>query len=1434
VAVPAGALTEDAMFTVNTPTVDGSSPDALTNVMVEITAFGTDSDQEITHFDQPVIIGISYAGVELGELEPGLMIKYYDEELRDWRYMATYLDTENNIAYTRSNHLTVFGMDVPNWQAARLPGLDGAQTSLFTGAATYSMPFWTPPGPGGFQPSLALSYNSQVVDRATALTQASFVGMGWSLDSGAIERDFHGTMDYLGDDTFTINVNGLSERLLPGTDGYYHTASESFWRITWDTNANVWYAWDTSGTKYTFGETLDSRAHYWRYDINDYFGTCDEQEIVWRYSLNSVENAFGQELTYTYENATKIINDLCDENRQLTSDIASYPTTITYPNNRYRVEYVWATDRLDFWPNWVSNPEIQVFYQNRNLDKIRMMQDTQGDGIFEKILRIYEFTYEADTSANSIFPNMLWNLDAATGRTLTLASVQEWGLDGSSSLPATTFTYDDSQNDTHDDMHLLEIDNGYGGSVKFNYELWYDTDPTHISQGNTWTETISDYEHIGEAPAIGAACRSGGDLKKWVISTADVWCDAGGIRLQHLSGATRAYTFKVLSSGGVNARREWVRPGGVYYVSSLFKEFPIGQPMNAQLALFDTWPAEGDYFPTPPINLGDTAATGFISWATNRTHNLYAMARCEHCVVKNLNLYLVPSFWRVTSKTVKASDGDPEMAYQYTYSGATLNNAGNSASVCGAGQTNCFYDAYTEFRGHETVTETRPDGSTVETGFGQTDTDMGRVLYVTVRDRYGNLLSQTNYAYTSETIPVNTSLLPKNENGVPYNNLTINWTKQTSVETTTYEGAAGSDFLKTKVEYTYATAAQYGNLTHQIESAWNGSGYDYYRDTVTYYYPNSGTYRVGLPGAQNVYRCDAGGCVNNNAHLMSSQWYLYDNNTAYNQTPTNGVLRGTRTLLRFTDPINFTGPMYSDQAFTYDGWGNQTTVTVYPSETASNGFGTATDPRTTTTTYDNAYHTYATQVVNANNQSMTYDYNYSLGLPITEKITGLNDTTVSADYDGFGRLIKIVRPGDSSSSPTVQIAYFDTAEKFYVQATQKIDATTSYVSRKFYDGLGRQIQSQVVGAVLSTGTQTIVANTTYTYDQNDGQKITQYVPYAVSDCGGYCSPDTTPEATTETTSDALGRVVLVKHTDGTTDTYAYTIDLTSLPVPVFQTSHTDQKGNTSTSATNIWGQVVQTNDQDLTVAYEYDPLNRLTQATYANNDPTLITYDLAGRKLTLNDPDMGAWTYTYDALGNLKTQTDARSCTTTLEYDSLNRVTDKTYGGTGCPTTTAVAYTYDAGTYGLGQRTGMTDDSGSTIWVYDVRGRLITETKTISGTPYTTGWAYNSADLVTAITYPDNEVVQNTYLPQMALDQVTSSAGTYVNDTQYDAAGRIVLRTLGADSVDTTYTYYPWDQQGGRLHTLQSTGLQSLQNLTYTYDNVGNITSIVDTLAGGT
>ena len=151
------------------------------------------------------------------------------------------------------------------------------------------------------------------------------------------------------------------------------------------------------------------------------------------------------------------------------------------------------------------------------------------------------------------------------------------------------------------------------------------------------------------------------------------------------------------------------------------------------------------------------------------------------------------------------------------------------------------------------------------------------------------------------------------------------------------------------------------------------------------------------------------------------------------------------------------------------------------------------------------------------------------------------------------------------------------------------------------------------------------------------------------------------------------------------------------------------------------------------VSYAYDIFDQLTNA-YRGADTTTITYDKAGRKISLSDPDMGLWTYSYDVLGNLETQTDARGCITTLGYDELSRLKSKTYTGPGaCDTTTDVSYTYDQGgasAKALGRRTSMSDGSGSTSWNYDALGHVITETKTVGTEIFKSAWGYNSAELV--------------------------------------------------------------------------------------------------------
>jgi YD repeat-containing protein len=353
------------------------------------------------------------------------------------------------------------------------------------------------------------------------------------------------------------------------------------------------------------------------------------------------------------------------------------------------------------------------------------------------------------------------------------------------------------------------------------------------------------------------------------------------------------------------------------------------------------------------------------------------------------------------------------------------------------------------------------------------------------------------------------------------------------------------------------------------------------------------------------------------------------------------------------------------------------------------------------------------------------------------------------------------------------------------------------------------------------------------------------VPYAVT-TGFYFHQQDSGQPSTRTTYDILGRTLTRTATDGTQITQSYW-DAYVNEVPYLFSRVTNALGNGTTTRSDIWGRVsLVTPPSGPTVGYTYDAADRLL-TTVRGGATTTLGYDFGGRKTSMSDPDMGSWSYTYDALGNIKTQTDARGCMSTLSYDNLNRLTGKTYSGPCIGT--AVGYTYDYGINGKGRRTGMTDGSGSTSWLYDNRGRMTQETKTFTNNDtFKTQWSYNSADLVVTMTYPADasgntgEVVNYSYLNQMLLDRVYKDTNTvYVNNTVYDAAGRLDVRDLGLSSgnpvIRMDYTYWGWTEANGqgRLKQIMSgimTKTDSLQDLRYTYDVNGNVRTIQDYLAG--
>ena len=875
-----------------------------------------------------------------------------------------------------------------------------------------------------------------------------------------------------------------------------------------------------------------------------------------------------------------------------------------------------------------------------------------------------------------------------------------------------------------------------------------------------------------------------------------------------------------------------------------------------------------DYGSVQNLNPGQwTTVTSYIA-ITGSASQARAFIQCNAtCDLDWYEVYPLVTRYRIIQKTITDQVTNSSYTTLYSYEGGAVNDTTHSDYVENdPSGTHLMTKPNSEFRGHSHVTETDADGRKVETWYSQDDINKGRAYKTQLTDISGNIYTEGDITYTSQENQA--SNLPHPEDQPPNSDLKIYWVYVSAEENRTQNG--GGIYVATKNEYQYVVSdqngTQYGNRTRTISYWWNGISWNTHQGSITHFYPkiSNGTpeasrYLTGLQAYTNSYDCP-GSCDWELADLIAGYKWLYDDHSDYAALPDDGKLTGERNLIRYVTPPR-TDPRYADTEYTYDSWGNRTITTQYTGETDIDNFGNGSGAQATLTCYgsgqaingyacnNDGYYTYPVWGRNAKLHLTTYSYDKTKSVPLS--LTDPNSAVTSATYDEFGRILTIIRPGDSSNYPTAVMSYHNAQDPYdeypyWTEAKQLIYFNGDgypiyYIMRKYYSGIGQLLQTQGVGAMIGTTTQDILSDTFY---DSSGRVSQQTVAYNVN-TGSYFHQRDSSKPSILTTYDTLGRTLKSEATDHTTTTYAYSDSYTN-GTPFLYTEVTNPRGYTTQSKSDIWGKVVKvTPPTGPTVSYTYDAADRLWITTRGGAITTL-TYDFGGRKESMADPDMGGWIYTYDALGNLKTQTDARSCMTTLSYDNLNRLTGKTYSGTGC-STTAVSYTYDAGTNGKGHRTGMTDGSGNTSWTYDNRGRMTQETKTITGSgTFVTQWTYNSADLVTTMRYPANnssglgETVTFTYLPQMMLDTATGTS-PYVNNTDYDAAGRVDVRDLGLSSgnpvIRVDYTYFDWtDLYGqGRLEQITSGSVgtpDSLQDLRYTYDANGNVLTTKDYKAG--
>jgi RHS repeat-associated protein len=165
---------------------------------------------------------------------------------------------------------------------------------------------------------------------------------------------------------------------------------------------------------------------------------------------------------------------------------------------------------------------------------------------------------------------------------------------------------------------------------------------------------------------------------------------------------------------------------------------------------------------------------------------------------------------------------------------------------------------------------------------------------------------------------------------------------------------------------------------------------------------------------------------------------------------------------------------------------------------------------------------------------------------------------------------------------------------------------------------------------------------------------------------------------------------------------------------------------------------------------------------------------------------------------------------TTSTFDVTNRVIGLSYSDGSA----AVSYSFDA----AGNRTQMIDGSGTVTYSYDNRNRLTN----VNRGPDTFTYGYDKASNIISRTYPDSTVVQSTYDDDGRLSSTATTGATTTYG--YDAASNLLTATLPASNGYVESRTY---DQAGRTTDIRSVkGGATLSDYAYSYDNVGNPTTV--------
>jgi len=264
--------------------------------------------------------------------------------------------------------------------------------SSSTGAASYSVPIEVPKGRNGITPNLALNYNSYQPN--------GWVGVGWTLDMGAIQRSTKATggLNY-NSNQFVAVSNGNTSNLVArpdwGANNYENQIDATFLNYNFIFSASGWQVKDKSGTTYYYGSNPAANSQQ-----QNSYGT-------FKWLLDKVVDVNGNYMTVTYS----------------TDGGQVYLQRIDYTGN-YNGGGLATTNYILF--DTTSRSDVQVSYASGTaVTTEKLLSGVEVYGNNGTLIRKYVLSYNASTT---------------TSRSL-LQSVTQYGSDGQHSLPPLTFNW---------------------------------------------------------------------------------------------------------------------------------------------------------------------------------------------------------------------------------------------------------------------------------------------------------------------------------------------------------------------------------------------------------------------------------------------------------------------------------------------------------------------------------------------------------------------------------------------------------------------------------------------------------------------------------------------------------------------------------------------------------------------------------------------------------------------------------------------------------------------------------------------------------------------------------------------------------------------------------------------------------------------------------